>query len=82
MALDEWLCHDFLNVLTARYRTEEAGVMARLKSGTHETRGHTTDTTAETLSLTARQQEVLRLVALGHTNHEISEQLGYQCPHG
>ncbi len=58
--------------------------MAKLKSGTRETRGQAkplprpfsaADKPEETISLTARQKEVLLLVAQGHTNREIGEQL-------
>ncbi|MDD9821192.1 MAG: helix-turn-helix transcriptional regulator [Nitrospira sp.] len=78
MAFDELLAsrHDIPNVPTVGQGTEEAWVMARLKSGMHETRGHAKEIPDETLSLTARQTEVLHLVALGHTNREIGGQLG------
>lgn len=78
MAFDELLasCHDIPNVPTVGQGTEEAGVMARLKSGMHETRGHAKETPDTTLSLTTRQKEVLHLVAMGHTNREIGGQLG------
>ena len=58
--------------------------MAKLKSGTRETGGSAkplprpfkaADKDEETFSLTARQKEVLRLVAQGHTNREIGGQL-------
>ena len=59
-------------------------MMAKGKLGTDEASGNVkpsprpfkvADKTEETLSLTARQKEVLCLVAQGHTNREIGGQL-------
>jgi len=49
--------------------------MARTKAKTQEVKGHVREKKDEGFSLTARQKEILRLVALGHTNREIGEQL-------
>ena len=45
------------------------------KVKTHDVKKHVREKKDEGFSLTARQKEILRLVALGHTNREISEQL-------
>ncbi len=49
--------------------------MAKAKSGTRDIKGNSKEKTEETFSLTSRQKEILRLVAQGHTNREIGEQL-------
>jgi DNA-binding NarL/FixJ family response regulator len=40
-----------------------------------ESKNNATEKPGEVLSLTARQKEILRLVAQGHTNREIGKQL-------
>ena len=50
-------------------------LMAKVKSGSRENKGNSREKPGEVLSLTARQKEILRLVAQGHTNREIGEQL-------
>ncbi len=52
-----------------------ASLMATVKPSHREIKGNSKEQTEETLSLTARQKEILRLVAQGHTNREIGEQL-------
>ena len=49
--------------------------MARGKAKTREIKTTGATKTEEPLTLTARQKEILRLVAQGHTNREIGEQL-------
>lgn len=49
--------------------------MAKVKSASRENKGNAQEKPGEVLSLTARQKEILRLVAQGHTNREIGEQL-------
>ena len=49
--------------------------MANTKSVSRENKGNAKEKTGEVLSLTSRQKEILRLVAQGHTNREIGEQL-------
>ena len=49
--------------------------MAKVKSGSRDNKGNSKEKPGEVLSLTARQKEILRLVAQGHTNREIGEQL-------
>ena len=49
--------------------------MAKAKLSTSDLKGQTRDKKKDALSLTARQQEILTLVALGWTNREIGEQL-------
>ena len=49
--------------------------MAKVKSASRESKNHSKEKSGEVLSLTARQKEILRLVAQGHTNREIGEQL-------
>ncbi len=49
--------------------------MAKAKVKTQDLRGAVRDKKDEAFSLTARQKEILKLVALGHTNREIGEQL-------
>ncbi len=49
--------------------------MAKLRSGARDRKNTAKDKPAETFSLTARQKEVIRLVAQGHTNREIGERL-------
>ena len=49
--------------------------MAKTKSVPRENKGNPKEKTGEVLSLTSRQKEILRLVAQGHTNREIGEQL-------
>ena len=49
--------------------------MAKVKSASRENKGSSKEKTGEVLSLTSRQKEILRLVAQGHTNREIGEQL-------
>ena len=50
-------------------------IMAKTKSGSRDNKGNSKEKPGEVLSLTARQKEILRLVAQGHTNREIGEQL-------
>lgn len=49
--------------------------MAKVKPASRESKANSKEKAAEVLSLTARQKEILRLVAQGHTNREIGEQL-------
>ncbi len=49
--------------------------MAKVKPGPREIKGNSKEQPEETLSLTSRQKEILRLVAQGHTNREIGERL-------
>ncbi len=49
--------------------------MAKVKSPSRENKGNAKEKAGEVLSLTSRQKEILRLVAQGHTNREIGEQL-------
>jgi len=49
--------------------------MARTKLKSPDVRAHAREKKDEGFSLTARQKEILKLVALGHTNREIGEQL-------
>ena len=49
--------------------------MAKVKSASRENKNNAKENPGEVLSLTARQKEILRLVAQGHTNREIGEQL-------
>ena len=49
--------------------------MAKAKMKTQDLKGAVRDKKDEAFSLTARQKEILKLVALGHTNREIGEQL-------
>lgn len=49
--------------------------MAKVKSASRESNNNSREKPGEGLSLTARQKEILRLVAQGHTNREIGEQL-------
>jgi len=49
--------------------------MAKAKNMPRESKVHFRDKTNEAVSLTDRQKEILRLVAQGHTNREIGEQL-------
>lgn len=49
--------------------------MAKVKSASRESKGNSKEKSGEVLSLTVRQKEILRLVAQGHTNREIGEQL-------
>lgn len=49
--------------------------MAKAKLKTQELKGGVREKKDEAFSLTARQKEILKLVALGHTNREIGEQL-------
>ncbi len=49
--------------------------MAKAKNMPRESKGNIRGKTNEAFSLTARQKEILRLVAQGHTNREIGEQL-------
>ncbi|MXX11511.1 MAG: response regulator transcription factor [Nitrospira sp. SB0677_bin_15] len=50
-------------------------LMANVKSTSQESKNNSKERSGEVLSLTARQKEILRLVAQGHTNREIGEQL-------
>lgn len=58
-----------------RKRTEKGYVMAREKAKTPEIKPPERTKTEGPLTLTTRQKEILRLVAQGHTNREIGEQL-------
>lgn len=49
--------------------------MAKAKVKTQDLKGAVREKKDEGFSLTARQKEILKLVALGHTNREIGEQL-------
>ncbi len=49
--------------------------MAKAKSDLRENKGISKEKPGAALSLTARQTEILRLVAQGNTNREIGEQL-------
>jgi len=49
--------------------------MAKVKSASRESKSNSKEKPGDVLSLTARQKEILRLVAQGHTNREIGEQL-------
>ncbi len=49
--------------------------MAKVKSASRENKSNAKEKAGEVLSLTARQKEILRLVAQGHTNREIGEHL-------
>ena len=49
--------------------------MAKAKLKTQDLKGGVREKKDEAFSLTARQKEILKLVALGHTNREIGEQL-------
>ncbi len=49
--------------------------MAKSKSIPPDGKGNSKEKPEDALSLTARQKEILRLVAQGHTNREIGEQL-------
>ncbi len=49
--------------------------MAKVKSASRESNNNSREDPGEVLSLTARQKEILRLVAQGHTNREIGQQL-------
>ena len=49
--------------------------MARTKVRTPDVKGHVREKKNESFSLTTRQKEILKLVALGHTNREVGEQL-------
>lgn len=49
--------------------------MAKAKVKTQDLKGGVREKKDEAFSLTARQKEILKLVALGHTNREIGEQL-------
>lgn len=49
--------------------------MAKVESVSQESKNNSQERPGEVFSLTARQKEILRLVAQGHTNREIGEQL-------
>ena len=49
--------------------------MAKTKVKTPDVKGRVREKKDEGFSLTTRQKEILKLVALGHTNREIGEQL-------
>lgn len=49
--------------------------MTRTKVKTLDAKGHVREKENEGFSLTTRQKEILKLVALGHTNREVGEQL-------
>ena len=49
--------------------------MAKAKAASRDHKANAKEKPGEVLSLTARQKEILRLVAQGHTNREIGEQL-------
>ena len=49
--------------------------MTRTKVRTLDAKGHVREKKNESFSLTTRQKEILKLVALGHTNREVGEQL-------
>ncbi len=49
--------------------------MTKIIVKTQELKGHAREKKDEAFSLTSRQKEILKLVALGHTNREIGEQL-------
>ena len=49
--------------------------MTTVKGKNPDAKKHVREKKGEGFSLTTRQKEILRLVALGHTNREISEQL-------
>lgn len=49
--------------------------MAKVKVKTQDLTGAVREKKDEAFSLTTRQKEILKLVALGHTNREIGEQL-------
>ena len=49
--------------------------MAKAKLKSQDVKGAVREKKDDAFSLTARQKEILRLVALGHTNREIGEQL-------
>ncbi len=49
--------------------------MAKVKNMPRESKVNFRSKTNEALSLTVRQKQILRLVAQGHTNREIGEQL-------
>ena len=49
--------------------------MARTKTKTPDLKGPVREKKDDGFSLTTRQKEILKLVALGHTNREIGEQL-------
>ncbi len=49
--------------------------MAKAKSKTQDLKGTAREKKDDAFSLTTRQKEILKLVALGHTNREIGEQL-------
>lgn len=53
----------------------ECVLMAKITSESRESKGNSKEQPEETLSLTARQKEILRLVAQGFTNREIGERL-------
>ena len=50
-------------------------IMAKSRAKNREIKTTERTKTEEPLTLTARQKEILRLVAQGHTNREIGEQL-------
>ncbi len=49
--------------------------MAKVKPASLENKNNSKERPGEALSLTGRQKEILCLVAQGHTNREIGEQL-------
>lgn len=49
--------------------------MAKIKNKIGEPSGNSREKLDEPFSLTERQKEIIRLVAQGHTNREIGEQL-------
>lgn len=49
--------------------------MVKSKGKSGEPKGNSREKAEEGLGLTTRQKEILRLVAQGHTNREIGEQL-------
>ena len=49
--------------------------MVKAKAKTQDLKGVVREKKDEAFSLTTRQKEILKLVALGHTNREIGEQL-------
>ena len=49
--------------------------MAKTRAKTPDVKGRIRDKKDEGFSLTSRQKEILKLVALGHTNREVGEHL-------
>ena len=49
--------------------------MTKIKTKTSDLKGPAREKKNEGLSLTTRQKEILRLIAMGHTNREIGDRL-------